>query len=151
MFIDYVKIKIKAGDGGNGAITFHREKYVDNGGPDGGDGGTGGSIYFVASTSVNTLLEFRYKKEIKANSGENGKKKNSAGKSADDIYILVPVGTVIKDLKTNKIVADLSEDGEEVLIAKGGKGGKGNQHFATSVRQTPRFAEIGQVRRRKRT
>ncbi len=143
MFIDYTRIKVKAGDGGNGAISFHREKYVDNGGPDGGDGGRGGSVYFRVDKDKNTLIDFRYKKEIVAENGENGAKKNCTGKSAADVYIPVPKGTIIKDIKKDRIIADLSSDNQEFLISKGGKGGKGNQHFVTSIRQAPRFAETG--------
>lgn len=143
MFVDYVKIIAKAGDGGNGAITFHREKYIDNGGPDGGDGGRGGSLYFIADKGINTLLNFRFRKKVEAESGEKGSKKNSTGKSADDIFVPVPIGTVVRDLKTGKIICDLSEDLQEFMIAKGGQGGKGNQHFANSIRQSPRFAELG--------
>ena len=144
MFVDYTKIKVKAGNGGNGAITFHREKYVDNGGPDGGDGGRGGSIFFKVDRDKNTLLDFRYSKKIVAEDGENGATKNCTGKSAEDVYISVPKGTIVKDIAKNKVIADLSHDDEVFLVAKGGKGGKGNQHFATSVRQAPRFAEIGE-------
>ena len=144
MFIDYTKVKVKAGDGGNGAISFHREKYVDNGGPDGGDGGRGGNIYFKVDKDKNTLLDFRYNKKVVAQNGENGGKKNCTGKSAEDIYVSVPKGTIIKDLTKNKIIADLSHDDDVFMVAKGGKGGKGNQHFANSVRQAPRFAEQGE-------
>lgn len=144
MFIDYTKVKVKAGDGGNGAISFHREKYVDNGGPDGGDGGRGGSIYFKVDKDKNTLLDFRYNKKIVAQNGENGGTKNCTGKSAEDIYVSVPKGTIIKDLTKNRIIADLSHDDDVFMVAKGGKGGKGNQHFANSVRQAPRFAEQGE-------
>jgi len=144
MFIDYTKLKVKAGDGGNGAISFHREKYVDNGGPDGGDGGRGGNIYFKVDKDKNTLLDFRYNKKIIAQNGENGGTKNCTGKSAEDIYVSVPKGTIIKDLTKNKIIADLSHDDDVFMVAKGGKGGKGNQHFANSVRQAPRFAEQGE-------
>lgn len=144
MFIDNVSIYVKAGNGGNGAITFHREKYVDNGGPDGGDGGHGGSIYFRVNTAVNTLLEFRYKKKIIAKNGENGAGGNCTGKSAEDIYIDVPQGTVVMNKDTGKIIVDMSHVGQTVLIAKGGRGGQGNQHFATSTRQAPRFAREGE-------
>lgn len=143
MFIDYAKIKIKSGNGGDGAISFHREKYIDNGGPDGGDGGRGGSIYFKVDEGKNTLTDFRYNKKIEAESGEMGAKKNCTGKSAEDVYVSVPKGTIVKNLTTNKIIADLSEENQVVLIAKGGKGGKGNQHYVTSIRQAPRFAESG--------
>ena len=144
MFVDYTKIKVKAGNGGNGAMTFHREKYIDSGGPDGGDGGNGGSIIFRVHSGMNTLLNFNYNKKIEAKNGENGAKKNCTGRSAEDVYVDVPKGTVVRDIATGKIIADLKQDGEEKVIAKGGKGGKGNQHFANSVRQTPRFAEQGE-------
>jgi len=144
MFVDYTKIKVKAGDGGNGAMTFHREKYVDNGGPDGGDGGRGGSIIFKVHPGMNTLLNFSYNKKIEAKNGENGAKKNCTGKSAEDVIIEVPKGTVVRDLATGKIIADLATDDAEAIIAKGGRGGKGNQHFANSVRQAPRFSEQGE-------
>ena len=112
MFIDNVQIYVKAGNGGNGAITFRREKYIDSGGPDGGDGGRGGSIYFRVSTAVNTLLEFRYKKKIKAGNGENGMGGNCTGKSAEDIYIDVPQGTVVKNMDTGRVIADMSRVGQ---------------------------------------
>lgn len=145
MFIDHTKIKVKAGDGGNGSISFHREKYIDNGGPDGGDGGRGGSVYFIVDKDKNTLIDFQYKKDIKALNGENGGKKNCTGKSAEDVYIGVPKGTIVKDIEKNKIIADLSENDQVFLLVKGGKGGKGNQHFVSSIRQAPRFAEIGNL------
>ncbi len=144
MFVDYTKIKVKAGNGGNGAMTFHREKYVDNGGPDGGDGGNGGSIIFKVHPGMNTLLNFSYNKKIEAKNGENGAKKNCTGKSAEDVIVDVPKGTVVRDLNTGKIIADLATDEAEAVIAKGGRGGKGNQHFANSVRQAPRFSEQGE-------
>ena len=144
MFVDYTKIKVKAGNGGDGAMTFHREKYIDSGGPDGGDGGNGGSIIFRVHPGMNTLLNFNYNKKIEARNGENGAKKNCTGKSAEDVYIDVPKGTVVRDLDTGKIIADLNKDEMEAVIAKGGKGGRGNQHFANSVRQTPRFRETGE-------
>lgn len=144
MFVDYTKIKVKAGDGGDGAMTFHREKYIDSGGPDGGDGGNGGSIIFRVHPGMNTLLNFNYNKKIEAKNGENGAKKNCTGKSAEDVYVDVPKGTVVRDIDTGKIIADLNKDNMEAVIAKGGKGGRGNQHFANSVRQTPRFRETGE-------
>lgn len=144
MFVDYTKIKVKAGSGGNGAMTFHREKYVDNGGPDGGDGGNGGSIIFKVHPGMNTLLNFSYNKKIEAKNGENGAKKNCTGKSAEDIIVDVPKGTVVRDITTGKIIADLATDDAQAVVAKGGKGGKGNQHFANSVRQAPRFSEQGE-------
>ena len=144
MIIDNVKIVVKSGDGGNGAISFRREKYVANGGPDGGDGGRGGNIYIKEDKSTDTLLDFRYKKIFKADDGKNGEGSRCTGKSAKDLYILVPQGTIVKDVDKDVIVADLSGDSDEILIAKGGKGGKGNQHFATSTRQVPNFAESGE-------
>ena len=144
MFTDYVKIYAKAGNGGNGAISFRHEKYVAAGGPDGGDGGKGGDVYFKVDKDANTLIEFRFNKKYKANNGENGSGAKKYGKSADDLYIPVPIGTVIKDAETNEILADLDEPEEAVLILKGGKGGLGNSHFATSTRQAPRFAIDGE-------
>lgn len=144
MFTDYVKIYVTAGKGGNGAISFRHEKYVAAGGPDGGDGGKGGDVYFKVDKDANTLIEFRYKKKFKAQNGENGQGARKYGKSGDDLYIKVPIGTVIKDSSTNEVLADLSEPGEQVLILKGGRGGLGNSHFATSTRQAPRFAQDGE-------
>lgn len=144
MFVDYVKILIKSGDGGNGAKTFRREKYVAAGGPDGGDGGNGGSIYFEVDKDANTLINFRYNKRYKAENGENGSGNRCFGKSGKDLYLKVPKGTVIKDFETGKIICDLSEDGQKELVLKGGKGGKGNVHFATSTRQVPDFAIDGE-------
>lgn len=144
MFTDYAKITIKSGNGGDGAITFRREKYVAAGGPDGGDGGRGGSIYFRVDPNANTLIDFRYTKKFKAQNGENGSGANKYGKSGEDLYINVPIGTIIKDVETGKVVADLSKQGQEELVLKGGRGGKGNSHFATSTRQVPRFAQSGE-------
>ena len=144
MFVDYTKIIIKSGDGGNGAVSFRREKYVAAGGPDGGDGGKGGDIYFVVDPDSNTLIDFRYNKKFKAQNGENGSGAHKYGKSGDDLAIKVPKGTVVKDAKTGEVIADLSEDGEKELILPGGRGGKGNSHFATSTRQVPRFAQDGE-------
>ena len=143
MFVDYTKITIKSGNGGNGAHTFRREKYVAAGGPDGGDGGKGGDIYFVVDPDSNTLIDFRYNKKYKAEDGKNGSGSNCYGKSGEDLYIGVPRGTVVKDAETGKIIADLSEENQTELILKGGRGGKGNTHFATSTRQAPRFAQGG--------
>ena len=144
MFTDYVKIYVTAGKGGNGAISFRHEKYVAAGGPDGGDGGKGGNVYFKVDKDANTLIEFRYKKKFKAQNGENGQGARKYGKSGDDLYIKVPIGTVIKDANTNEVLADLSEPEEEALILKGGRGGLGNSHFATPTRQAPRFAQDGE-------
>ena len=144
MFTDYTKIIIKSGDGGNGAISFRREKYVAAGGPDGGDGGKGGDVYFVVDKDKNTLIDFRYNKKYKATDGENGSGAKCSGKAGKNIYIKVPIGTILKDNETGKIIADLSNPGQEELVLKGGRGGRGNQHFATSTRQVPRFAEDGE-------
>ena len=144
MFTDYTKIIIKSGDGGNGATTFRREKYVAAGGPDGGDGGNGGDIYFQVDKDKNTLIDFRYNKKFKAGNGENGSGNNCNGKFGEDLYIKVPIGTVIKDADTNKVLADLSKPNQQELILKGGRGGRGNSHFATSMRQAPRFSEDGE-------
>ena len=144
MFTDYVKIYAKAGNGGNGAISFRREKYVAAGGPDGGDGGRGGNIYFEVDPDSNTLIDFRYNKKFKAESGKNGEGGHRYGKSGQDLYIKVPIGTIVRDANTNEILADLSEPEQKALILKGGRGGKGNSHFATSTRQAPRFAQDGE-------
>ena len=144
MFTDYVKIIAKAGNGGNGAISFRREKYVAAGGPDGGDGGKGGDIYFEVDPDSNTLIDFRYNKKFKAESGKNGEGNHRYGKSGEDLYIKVPLGTIIKDANTNRVLADLSNEGQKELILAGGRGGKGNSHFATSTRQAPRFAQDGE-------
>ena len=149
MVIDYVKIKVKAGNGGNGIVSFRREEYVANGGPDGGDGGRGGNVILKVDPSVNTLLDFRYKKEFKAQDGKNGEGARRSGKSGQDLYISVPKGTIVKDIDKGSIVADLSNDGQEFIIAKGGKGGRGNQHFATPTRQVPNFAEAGKQTKEK--
>ena len=142
MFVDVAKIRIKAGDGGNGAISFHREKYVAAGGPDGGDGGRGGNVVFVADTNLSTLVDFKYKKKYIAQNGENGRGKRCTGKNAPDLIIRVPKGTVVKEAETGRIMADLSGD-QPVVLAHGGKGGWGNSHFATPTRQIPRFAKPG--------
>ncbi len=143
IFTDKVNITVKSGSGGNGCVSFRREKYIPNGGPDGGDGGNGGDIIFIADNSVNSLIDFRYKKNFVAKSGENGGKKNCNGKNAEDLIIKIPVGTIIREVSTNKIMADMSFVGKKKIIAKGGKGGNGNQHYATSRRQAPRYAEHG--------
>ena len=144
MFVDYAKIIIKSGNGGNGAATFRREKYVAAGGPDGGDGGKGGDVYFVVDPDSNTLIDFRFTKKFKAEDGQNGSGSHRFGKSGEDIYIKVPLGTIVKDAETGKVIVDMSNKGQQELILKGGRGGKGNSHFATSTRQAPRFAIDGE-------
>lgn len=142
MFVDIAKIKIKAGDGGNGAVSFHREKYVANGGPDGGDGGRGGDVIFKVDDNLSTLADFRYKRKYFAGNGKDGGASRCTGKSAGDLVVSVPRGTLVKDAESGRIIADVSGD-EPVIIAKGGNGGWGNIHFATSTRQIPRFAKAG--------
>ena len=142
MFVDTAKIFVQAGRGGNGAVSFRRELYIEKGGPDGGDGGKGGNVVFRATKDLNTLLNFRYKSEIKAKNGENGSKRNKTGKSGEDLIVKVPVGTLVK--RDGEILADLKFDGEEAIVARGGDGGFGNAHFKSSVRQTPRVAELGE-------
>ena len=144
MFTDYAKIYASAGKGGNGAVSFRREKYIAAGGPDGGDGGKGGDIYFEVDPDSNTLIDFRYKKKFKAECGKNGEGARRTGKSGENLYIKVPIGTVIKDAETGEILADMSEEGQKTLVLKGGKGGLGNTHFATSTRQAPRFSQGGE-------
>ena len=142
MFVDTAKIRIKAGNGGNGACTFHREKYVNAGGPDGGDGGKGGNVVFVGDTNISSLIDFKYRKRYIAENGKNGSGSNMTGKSAPDLVIKVPVGTLIREAETGRILADIS-DREPHIVAKGGKGGWGNQHFASPTRQIPKFAKPG--------
>ncbi len=142
MFVDIANIHLKAGNGGNGAVSFHREKYVAAGGPDGGDGGRGGDIIFQVDDNLSTLADFRYKRKYCAENGENGKAGRCSGKKAPALLIRVPRGTVVKEAETGRIIADLS-DSEPVVIAKGGNGGWGNTHFATATRQIPRFAKNG--------
>ena len=142
MFIDKVKIYIKSGNGGNGSASLHTEKYVANGGPDGGDGGKGGDIIFEATSSENTLNVFHFQKHFRAGNGENGGKKNCYGKQGEDLVVKVPVGTVVKTLD-GQVIADMFHDGQREIILKGGKGGRGNRHFANSRRQSPSFAEHG--------
>lgn len=142
MFVDIAKIHLKAGNGGDGAVSFHREKYVAAGGPDGGDGGRGGDIIFKADSNLSTLADFRYKRKYTAEAGQKGGAGRCTGKSAPNLIISVPVGTLVKDAETGRIIADISDE-EPVTVAKGGNGGWGNQHFATSTRQVPRFAKKG--------
>ncbi len=144
-FIDKVRIKVVSGAGGNGAVAWHREKYVDKGGPDGGDGGDGGSVYFIADESVTTLLDFTYRSVFQAQNGESGRIKNQYGKNGKDIFIKVPVGTIVRDLKTGDIIADMDVNEKKVIIAKGGRGGRGNAKFATSKSRAPQFSEPGEA------
>lgn len=144
MFIDKAKIYVKAGDGGDGRVSFRREKYVPNGGPDGGDGGDGGSIVFIVDENMRTLMDFRYKRKHVAQNGEMGGVNNSSGKSAEDLVIKVPAGTVLRDPETGGLLGDLKNPGDMAVVARGGKGGKGNQNFATATRQAPRFAQPGE-------
>jgi GTPase len=143
-FVDYAKIHVKAGDGGRGCVSFRREKYVPMGGPNGGDGGRGGHIIIKASAELNTLLDQRYRKEYKAGRGEHGKGSNKHGKNADDMIILVPVGTIVKDDESGEIIADLDHADAEFTAAKAGRGGLGNSNFATATRQAPKFAQPGE-------
>lgn len=143
MFIDVARIHIKAGKGGDGAVSFHREKYVNAGGPDGGDGGRGGNVVFVTDQHLNTLMDFRYKRKYAAMPGENGSGNNCTGRSAEDLIIKVPKGTLIKEAQSGRLMKDMSDD-QPFIAAKGGNGGWGNQHFATPTRQIPRFAKPGQ-------
>jgi GTP-binding protein len=142
MFVDTAKVFIQAGKGGNGNVSFRREIYVDKGGPDGGNGGRGGDVIFLASENVNTLIDFRYKPELKAKPGQNGADRKKQGRSGEDFIVKVPVGTLVR--RDGNVIADLTEDGQQVVIAKGGDGGFGNAHFKSSVRQTPRIAELGE-------
>lgn len=142
--MDKVKIKISSGKGGNGIVAWRREKYVDKGGPAGGDGGNGGSVYLIADEGLSTLMDFTYKTVFKAENGENGFKKSMHGKSAKDLYIKVPMGTVVKDLKTGNVIADLTHHEQQVLVAKGGRGGRGNTHFCTPQNRAPQYCEPGE-------
>lgn len=144
MFADSAKIMIKSGKGGNGHVSFRREKYVPNGGPDGGDGGKGGDIVFLVDEGMNTLAEYRHKRSFAAQAGEDGKKRNCHGKKGSDLILKVPAGTIIRDAETNKIIADMSGDNRRQIVLPGGNGGLGNQHFATSTMQAPKYAQPGQ-------
>lgn len=144
MFVDQVEIEVQAGDGGNGAATFRREKYVPHGGPSGGDGGHGGSVILEVDRNLSTLLDFRYKHSYKAERGGDGQKKDMFGRNGDDLVLAVPAGTAAYDADTGEIVADLTAVGQRAVVARGGTGGRGNVHFATSVQQAPRFAEMGE-------
>lgn len=143
MFVDTAKVTVQAGKGGDGAVSFRHEIYVDKGGPDGGDGGKGGDVIFEATDNLNTLIDFRFKPELKAKPGANGSKANRTGRAGDDLVVKVPVGTVVK--RNGSVIADLTHHGERVVIATGGDGGFGNAHFKSSVRQTPRMAELGEA------
>ncbi len=144
-FIDEAKIYVKAGNGGRGCVSFRREKYVPKGGPDGGNAGRGGDVIFAADARLTSLLDFQYRREFKAERGEHGMGSLCSGRDGLDLKIKVPVGTVIKDFDTGELLADLTQDGQEYLSCKGGRGGKGNAHFATSTHQTPRFAQPGEA------
>ena len=144
MFLDKVKIKVSSGRGGNGIVAWHREKYVDKGGPAGGDGGNGGDVYIIGTEDMSTLLDFKYKSIFKAQDGDGGRPKNQHGKCGKDLYIRVPIGTVVKDVATGKIIADITEEEQKILVAKGGRGGRGNTRFATSQKRAPQFCEPGE-------
>ena len=146
MFVDDVKITVKAGNGGNGAVSFHREKFVQNGGPDGGDGGNGGDIILLADPNMHTLIDFRYKRKFTAENGENGAAQLRRGKSGAELVIKVPVGTVVRDGRDDRVICDMHEPGLRRVLIPGGRGGWGNAHFATSTRQAPNFANPGQKR-----
>src|SRR5687767_823073 len=144
MFVDHVEIEVKAGDGGNGAVTFRKEKYVPRGGPDGGDGGRGGSVIFEVDPHLSTLLDFRYQRQYKGQRGGDGQSKKMYGRDGQDLVLKVPAGTVVYDRDTGEQMADLHEPGQRAVVCRGGVGGRGNAHFATSVRQAPRFGENGE-------
>lgn len=143
MFIDKARIFVKSGNGGNGAVSFRREKYVPAGGPDGGDGGNGASVVFEVDLGLRTLMDFKYQRKYVAEHGEDGSKKRKAGRNGEDLILKVPPGTIIRDEATGLVIADLKEEGDRAVVAKGGRGGKGNQHFANAVRQAPAFARSG--------
>lgn len=142
-FIDEAVVTVKAGDGGNGIVSFRREKYVPRGGPDGGDGGSGGDVYVIADDNTNTLVDYRYTRRYDARRGENGHSKNCSGKGSDDVFLPVPIGTTIIDTETGEVIGDMTEIGQTLLIAKGGDGGLGNTHFKSSTNQAPRKATSG--------
>ena len=143
-FVDEARIEVKAGKGGNGVASFRREKFIPKGGPDGGDGGRGGSIYAVADRNINTLIDYRYTRKFLAKNGENGRGSDCYGKGAPDIELKVPVGTVITDKNTGEVIADLDRNGQRALLAKGGKGGLGNLHFKSSTNRAPRQCTPGE-------
>ncbi len=144
IFFDHVKINVKAGDGGNGSSHFRREKFAPFGGPDGGDGGRGGSIYLEATTSLNTLIDYRYRHHFKAQPGEAGMRQKMHGAKGDDVMMRVPCGTIVRDADSDELIADLVDEGQRVMVARGGRGGLGNTHFATATRQAPREAQKGE-------
>lgn len=143
-FVDYSRIYVKSGDGGKGCVSFRREKYVPKGGPDGGDGGKGGDVIIRATSQLNTLLDFKYKREYRARNGQNGMGKKMHGRNAEDLIVPVPLGTTIKSQHSGEFLADLVKEGESFIAAKGGRGGLGNSHFATATRRVPRFAQPGE-------
>ncbi|MDX1270328.1 GTPase ObgE [Bizionia paragorgiae] len=142
-FVDYVKMHVTSGNGGKGSTHLHREKYITKGGPDGGDGGRGGHVIMRGNSNLWTLLHLKYKRHIRAGHGEHGSKSRSSGSDGEDVYVEVPLGTVVRDTETNEILFEITEDGEEIIVAEGGKGGLGNWHFKTSTNQTPRYAQPG--------
>ena len=144
MFVDRVKIHIKGGDGGNGCVSFYRAKYITHGGPDGGDGGKGGDLIFVVDPGLNTLVDYRHKRKYCAGDGKEGSKKKCTGASGEDMILKVPAGTVVKDAETGKVILDMANRTEPVVLLKGGRGGKGNQHYATATMQAPKYAQPGQ-------
>ena len=144
MFVDRVEVYVKAGKGGDGAVAFRREKYVPKGGPSGGKGGNGGSVIFVGEEGLTTLLDFRYMRHIEASDGVNGGSKDMYGKDGENRYVKVPIGTTIIDGETNTVIGDITQHAQEVIVAKGGKGGRGNAAFATARFRTPDFAEKGE-------
>lgn len=144
MFLDIVEINLKSGNGGDGAIAWRREKFEPSGGPAGGDGGNGGSIILVADRNVQTLMDFKFKRHYKANNGENGRNKKQYGRKAEDLYLKVPIGTLVREKNSKKLIYDLNHEGQEFVVAKGGRGGRGNAKFSNSTRQAPRFAEPGE-------
>jgi GTP-binding protein len=144
MFVDYAKIEVKAGEGGNGCISFRREKYVPKGGPDGGDGGKGGDVVLKVDKGLSTLLDFHYRRIYKAKKGKHGKGKNRKGEDGESLWVKVPPGTLIKEQFTGEVLADLVSEGDSFVVVKGGRGGKGNTHFKSATHQTPRFAQPGE-------
>ena len=145
MFVDTATITVKAGKGGNGLVSFHREKYVPAGGPDGGDGGRGGKVVFVADNKLTTLMDFRYRKTYNAQNGQDGRARRCSGRAGEDTFVRVPEGTIIRDAKTGKVLADMTGENKTYIAAKGGNGGWGNVHFATPVRQAPKIAKPGEL------